>query len=405
MEFLSHGCYNRRAMDIQRRNELIDIYRSGLLEDTIPFWVANSIDRQCGGYLTYLDRDGSVFGTDKPVWLQGRMVWMFSRLHNEVEKRPEWLELARHGMDFLTGHCFDTDGRMFFLVTRDGKPLRKRRYLFSETFATMAFAEYARATGEDWARQRAADLYDLIIRYHTTPGLLEPKEIPGTRPMKNHAMPMILLATTQIIRQVDDRPIYTDTIERSIYEVFNHFCKPDLRALLENVGPDGEIIDSPEGRCILPGHAIETAWFIMEEGRFRGDRDLSLRALPILEWSLERGWDEEFGGILYYTDLKDKPCLQYEWDMKLWWPHTEALYATLLAHHLTGDAKWAQWHEKILDYSLNHFHDKEYGEWFGYLHRDGTVSHRLKGNCWKGPYHLSRAQLLCWKLLEQMSSP
>lgn len=385
-----------------RIDELIPIYRDGLLQDTIPFWTRHSIDRDFGGFLTFLDRDGSVFGTDKPVWLQGRIVWMYSRLYNTVEQRPEWLETARFGLDFLLKHCIDDDGRLFFLVTRDGKPLRKRRYLFAETFAIMGLAEYAKASGEDWARQKAADIFDTLIRYYTTPGLLEPKEIPGTRPSKSHAMPMILLATVQILRQVDSRLIYDQTVERSIYEVFEHFCKPELAAVLEVVGPNGEMIDSPEGRTILPGHAIETAWFIMEEGRYRNDRELSLKALPILEWSLQRGWDEEFGGLLYYTDLKGLPCTQYEWDMKLWWPHTEALYATLLAYHLTGDDKWADWFEKIHDYTFSHFPDPEYGDWFGYLHRDGTVSHRMKGNLWKGPYHLSRMQMLCWKLLEEM---
>ena len=390
-------------MELARINELIDTYRTGLLEDTIPFWTRHSIDREHGGYLTFLDRGGSVYGTDKPVWLQGRIVWVYSRLYNEIEPRPEWLELAKHGLDFLLKHCFDSDGRMFFLVTRDGTPLRKRRYLFAETFAVMALAEYARATGEDRYRAKAAEVFDTIIRYHTTPGLLEPKDIPGVRPMKSHAMPMILLATSQIARQVDDRPVYRETIDRSLFEVANHFSKPEFRALLEHVGPEGQVIDSPEGRVVLPGHAIETAWFIMEEGRFRKDWELSLSALPILEWSLERGWDDEFGGLLYYTDLEHRPCVQYEWDMKLWWPHTEALYATLLAHHLTGDPKWEAWYEKLHSYAFSHFPDPEHGEWFGYLHRDGTVSHHLKGNLWKGPYHLSRMQMLCWKLLEEMA--
>lgn len=383
-------------------NQLIDIYRRGLLEDTIPFWTRHSVDWEYGGYLTFLDRDGSLFGTDKPVWLQGRIIWMFSRLYNQIEQRSEWLELARHGVDFLLKHCFDVDGRAFFLVTRDGRPLRKRRYVFAEVFAVMGLAEFAKASGEDWAREKACEVWDTLIRYYTTPGLLEPKVNPQTRPMKSHAMPMILLATAQVIRQVDNRPTYDEVIDSSIRQVFDHFCKPDLRAVLENVGPNGEIIDSPEGRTILPGHAIETAWFIMEEGRYRNDRELSLRAVPLLEWSLERGWDSEFGGLLYYTDLEDKPCTQYEWDMKLWWPHTEALYATLLAYYLTGDEKWAEWYEKVHDYTYSHFPDPEYGEWFGYLHRDGTVSHRMKGNLWKGPYHLSRMQMMCWKLLEQM---
>lgn len=390
-------------MELARIDELIDVYRDGLLEDTIPFWMEHSVDRAAGGFLTFLDRDGSVFGTDKPVWLQGRIVWLFSKLYNEVEPREEWLELARHGLDFLLGKCFDEDGRMFFVVDREGRPIRKRRYVFSEVFGIMGLAEYARASGEDWARQKAAGLWDLMLHYHRTPGLLEPKVHPVNRPMKSHAMPMILLATAQVIRQVDDRPIYNSVIDQSLDEVFNDFCKPEMQAVLENVGPNGEFIDSPEGRSILPGHAIETAWFIMEEGRYRNKLELSMEALPILQWSLDRGWDREHGGgLLYYTDLKDLPCTQYEWDMKLWWPHTEALYATLLAHHLTGDPTWAQWHKTVHDYTYSHFPDSEYGEWFGYLHRDGTVSHRMKGNLWKGPYHLSRMQMLSWKLLEEM---
>lgn len=389
-------------MENRRREHLIKTYRETLLEDVIPFWTKNSVDREYGGFLTFLDRDGSVFGPDKPVWLQGRIVWMYSRLYNEVEKRQEWLDLARHGLDFLMKHCFDEDGRAFFLVTRDGQPLRKRRYVFSEVFAVMGLAEFARASGEDWARQKASEVFDLLLRYHTTPGLLEPKVNPIVRPMKSHAMPMILLATCQIARQVDERPIYAEVIERSLQEVFGHFVKPDLRVVLENVGPKGEFLDIPEGRTVLPGHAIETAWFIMEEGRFRNDRELSLKALPLLQWSLERGWDKEYGGLLYYTDVKGLPCTQYEWDLKLWWPHTEAIYATLLAYYLTGDDRWLEWHRKVHDYSFRHFADPDYGEWFGYLHRDGSVSHRMKGNLWKGPYHLSRMLMLSWKLLEEM---
>ena len=389
-------------MDPGRIEELIRIYRDGLLDDTIPFWVRHGVDRQHGGFLTFLDRDGTVFGTDKPVWLQGRFVWVFSRLYNEVERRQEWLDLARHGSDFLLANCFDADGRMFFLVTRDGTPLRKRRYLFSECFAAMGLAEFARASGDDEIRRRAIEVYDLMLHYHKTPGLLPPKDIPGVRPMKAHAMPMILIVTSQIMRQVDDRPIYRQTIDESIYQILEHFSRPELGALLESVGPNGEFIDTPEGRRITPGHGLESAWFIMEEGRYRGDRELSLRALPMLEWSLERGWDQEHGGLLYFVDVKGLPCVQYEWDMKLWWPHTEALYATLLAYHLTQDETWAAWYERVHDYAFGHFPDAEYGEWYGYLHRDGTVSHRLKGNCWKGLFHLPRAQLMCWKLLEEM---
>ena len=381
----------------------IRIYRDGLLKDTVPFWLDHCVDRKCGGFMTFLDADGSVVCTDKPIWVMGRITWLMSRLYNAVEKKGRWLALAKHGIDFLSKYGFDKDGRMFYSVTRDGRPLRKRRYLFSESFAVIAFAEYAKATGDESCRQKAIEIYKMMWKYHTTPGLLEPKMIPQTRQLKSHAMPMILLAITQVLRQVDDDPLYKQVADDAIFQVKNHFMNSKLKVVLENVGPCGEFLDEPMGRVVNPGHAIETAWFIMEESRYRKDPSLVPTATKIIDWSLDVGWDTKYGGILYFVDAKGYPCEQYEHDMKLWWPHNEAIYATLLAYHLTGDSKYEQWHRKIHDWSYAHFPDRKYGEWFGYLHRDGTVSSTLKGNMWKGPFHLPRMQLYCWKLLEAMS--
>lgn len=390
-------------MNAQQISQYLSTYRDGLLNDVIPFWQRHAPDRQCGGFLTFLDADGSVVGTDKPIWVAGRATWLFSTLYNNVEKRPQWLELAAHGLEFLRRHAFDADGRMFYSVTRDGRPLRKRRYLFSESFGVMAFAEYAKAAGDASAGQKAKDIYQLMLRYHNTPDLLEPKIIPQTRSLKGHAMPMIFMAITQVLRQVDPgNPLNRQTLDQSLHEIRDHFLKPQFRMLLENVGPNGEFLDEPIGRVVNPGHAIESAWFIMEEARHRRDRDLLSLALKILDWHLECGWDEQYGGILYFIDCKGKPCEQYEHDMKLWWPHNEAIYAALLAHHLTGDEKYLHWHQKLHDWSYAHFPDRKNGEWFGYLHRDGSLSSTLKGNMWKGPFHLPRMLLNCWKLLEQM---
>lgn len=379
------------------------IYSEGLLKDTIVFWQKHSPDYEFGGFRTFLDADGSVVCTDKPMWIIGRITWLFSRLYNTVEPREEWLALAKHGIDFIRKYGFDTDGRMFYSVTRDGRPLRKRRYLFTETFGVIALAEYAKAANDKKAGQEAKNLYKLILRYHNTPGLLEPKYFPETRRMKSHAMPMILLATTQVLRQIDSDPLYETVIDDAVSEIREHFMKPEFKALLETVGPNGEFINEPIGRSINPGHAIETAWFIMEEARHRNnDAGLIGMALQILDWSLDLGWDDKFGGIFYFRDCKGRPCVEYEHDMKLWWPHIEAIYATLLAYHLTGDEKYAQWHARIHDWSYAHFPDRKNGEWFGYLHRDGTLSSTIKGNFWKGPFHLPRMQLNCWKLLEKM---
>jgi N-acylglucosamine 2-epimerase len=214
---------------------------------------------------------------------------------------------------------------------------------------------------------------------------------------------MILLATTQVLRQAGDDALYQQVIDESLAEVFDHFVKPEFRVLLENVGPNGEFLDEPDGREVNPGHAIETAWFIMEESRYRNnDPGLLARACQILDWSLEIGWDEQYGGILYFKDCKGYPSPRYEHDMKLWWPHNEAIYATLLAFHLTGNKRYIDRHARLHDWAYAHFPDREHGEWYGYLHRDGSVSSTLKGNMWKGPFHLPRMQLNCWKLLERM---
>jgi N-acylglucosamine 2-epimerase len=385
------------------RQELIRIYRDGLLHDTLPFWINHCVDREYGGFMFCLNRDGTVIDTDKGMWTQGRFTWLLATMYAEVEPRPEWLELARHGLDFIRRYGFDTDGRMFFHVTRDGRPVRKRRYVFTETFAVSALAAYARAANDDQARREAEDLFKLVIRYLTTPGLLPPKFNPEVRPMKSLAVPMILIVTAQTLRQVSDDPICNEWIDRCIAEIERDFMKPEFEAVLETVGPNGEFLDHFDGRMLNPGHAIEAAWFIMQESRYRGnDPHLLKLGTTILDWMWKRGWDEEYGGIFYFRDVKGLPVQEYWHDMKFWWPHNEAIIATLLAYLLTGDEKYARWHQMVHDWSYAHFPDPEYGEWFGYLHRDGRLSVPLKGNLWKGPFHLPRMQLRCWQFLEQL---
>ncbi|MBN2322291.1 MAG: AGE family epimerase/isomerase [Spirochaetes bacterium] len=389
-------------MEKERIQDLSEFFYRELIENTLPFWTNCSPDREFGGFFSLIDRDGSLLGGDKYMWIVGRETWLFSKLYNSLEKREEWLELASHGIDFIRKYGFDTDGRMFYLVTKDGRPLRKRRYVLTELFNVMAFAEYAKATGEKRELDTAKKMMDLALGLMKTPGALEPKVNPEVRPMRAHVIPMLSADIFNLLREADPSGDYDGRIKESIDELFLYFVKPEKKAVFEIVSVDGSLLDTPEGRCVNPGHAIETSWFIMEEARRTGDSDLLHKATEILDWSLELGWDKTHGGILYFVDIEGKPTLELQWDMKLWWPHNEAIYATLLAYHLTNDEKYEEWFERILGYVLDHFPDKEQGEWFGYLHRDGTVSNTIKGNGWKGPFHLPRQQLYCHLLLKEM---
>lgn len=386
-------------MDRSRLRGYRDYYRDALLKDTEPFWSARCLDGEYGGFLSFFDREGRLLATDKNGWVQGRMTWMYARLYNEVEPRGSWLAAARSGYDFLRNHILD-EGRGWFSVARDGSPLRRRRYLFVEAFAVIAFAEYYRATGDREALEQAKGVLERI--YLLKDGGTEAKFHPENVRQRGHSLTMILISVLQIMRTADPDGDYDGAIDAQIDEIFRYFVRPGSHILLETVGEKGEFLDTPDGRTVNPGHAIETAWFIMEEARFRGDGGLLARILPVLDRHLEMGWDETYGGIVSFRDCHGlQPC-QIEWDMKYWWPHNEALYATLLAAFMTEEGRYFSWFEKIHSWTDAHFPDREQGEWFGYLHYDATVANTFKGNHWKSFFHLPRQQLYTWKLLEEM---
>ncbi|MBN1466359.1 AGE family epimerase/isomerase [candidate division KSB1 bacterium] len=375
-------------------------YRRSLFDDVLPFWLDHAVDREQGGFITCLNRDGTIIDTDKGMWQQGRFTWLLATLYNTVEKRQQWLDLARHGIDFLDRYGFDSDGRMFFQVSRSGDPIRKRRYLFSESFAAMAYAAYAKAVGSARYADKAAELFNLFIQYNTTPGLIPAKVNSANRPMKAMGFPMITIATAQVLRDTIEHPAADQWIDRAIAEIQRDFLNHEYQAVLEVVGPQGQFIDHFDGRTLNPGHAIEGAWFILHEAKIRNkDQDLIALGRTMLDWMWRIGWDAEHGGLFYFRDVKGWPAQEYWHDMKFWWPHCEAIIATLLAHHLTKDDKYKAWHKLVHDYTFGHFPDREYGEWFGYLHRDGRLSVPLKGNLWKGPFHIPRMLLYCWQLL------
>ncbi len=380
---------------------LRNFYRTQLLEDTIPFWFPRSYDQEYGGFLLMRDADGTLIDDDKAVWIQGRATWLLATLYNTVEKRQEWLDGAKLGYDFLTKYCFDRDGQMFFHVTRDGRPLRKRRYFFSETFAVIAFAAYAKASGNEEAADRARALFGRCMDYAGGKLILPPK-FTDTRPVRGIGTPMIMTNTAQQLRETigDDR--CDVAITQWVQDIERLFVKDDIRCVMEQVAPDGGIIDHIDGRTLNPGHAIEGAWFILHEAKARGNDPKWIKlGCNMLDYMWERGWDKEYGGIRYFRDVYGKPVQEYWQDMKFWWPQNEAIIATLLAYLMTGDAKYAQWHKQIHEYAYARFHDPQCGEWYGYLHRDGRIAQTAKGNLFKGPFHLPRQEWYCYQLLEE----
>lgn len=378
-----------------------ECYREDLVQNIMPFWMKYGLDTENGGVYTCVDRNGELMDTTKSVWFQGRFAYTCCFAYNNIEHHQEWLDAAKQTIDFIEAHCFDTDRHMFFEVTADGKPLRKRRYVFSESFAAIAMAEYSKATGDRTYAEKAMQIFREMRKRLTTPGLLEPKYLP-TVEMKGHSITMILINVANVLKQVIDDPELDEQTDQSLESLINNFAHPEFKALLETVGPNGEFIDSINGRLINPGHCIETSWFLMDVAERRGDKKLLEFALQILDWSWDWGWDDEFGGIINFRDCKGYPQQDYSQDMKFWWPQTEAIIANLYAYKLTGDEKYLKRHRQISEWTYAHFPDHEYGEWYGYLHRDGSVAQAAKGNIFKGPFHIPRMMIRSFMLCNEI---
>lgn len=368
-------------------------FKKDLVENILPFWLKNSIDYENGGIYTCLDREGNIYGTDKSVWFQGRALWVFSKAYNLIDKNEEYLKAAKNIYSFLP-KCTDTDGRMYFTVTADGRELQKRRYYFSETFAAIGCAELYKATGDKEVLESAEKYFNVAYECFTGVRKNQPKINPDNIDSKALSPVMIMLATTQVMRSIDglwDK--YNPIAESCLNEILNGGYLTE-RALLESVTKAGEFVDSPNGRIVNPGHSLEAAWFIMAEGIVTGNNEAIAAAKNIIDITLPLGIDKKYGGIIAFTDIDGKPPVQLEWDMKLWWPQCEAMIALRLASLVLKDDKYNDIYNELKEYTENNFVDDECGEWYGYLHYDNTPSTTLKGNIFKGPFHIPRFYMI-----------
>ena len=370
-------------------------YRTALLDDVLPFWMRHSPDREHGGYLTCLERDGTVYDTDKFVWLQARQVWTFSMLHNRLEKRPEWLEMARLGADFLRRNGRAENGDWYFSLTREGRPLVQPYNIFSDCFAAMAFSQYALATGDDEARAISLAAWEGILRRRDNPKGPWTKQVAGTRATVGYTLPMILCNLALELEWILGPDVLAQRLAECVDEVMGRFLDKESGLIYETVAPDGSHPDTFEGRLLNPGHGLEGMWFLMAIGERNGDSALIERCADVVFNILEFSWDREFGGIYYFMDAKGRPTEKLEWDQKLWWVHVETLIALakvarLSARPETRARAW-EWYERVHEWSWGHFADPEHGEWFGYLNRRGEVLLSLKGGKWKGCFHVPRA--------------
>ncbi|AEM72361.1 N-acylglucosamine 2-epimerase [Allomuricauda ruestringensis DSM 13258] len=382
-------------------HQLKEVYRAALFDDLVPWWETHSVDRKNGGYYTRLAQDGLPYSEDKDMWMTGRQIWMFSHLYNRFEKREEWKDIAKHGMDFMLSNAFGENGKMHFRLNSVGQPISSILSLYTEVFGAIALAEYAALSKNEGLKDRAFKMYDFLLSRLGQPSDTPMLGYPLNREFHLHSHDMCRITVAKVFKDIWPLKRFDEDITLSIESILNRHWKSDEGYLLENVGMDGsKMLDIPEGRLFHPGHAIESAWMIMEIGIERNEKNWINEAVAIILASLEHGWDKEYGGIRYLTNIDWTPTHELEADLKLWWPHGEALYALLLAWLHTGREDIKAWYQKVHQYTFAHFPDREHGEWYGYLNRDGSPVWSTKANGWKGFFHIPRILFRCHELLE-----
>lgn len=378
------------------------LYSKELEESVVPFWQKFSIDKEYGGYYSCIERDGTVFDTDKFLWMQGRELWGFSKVYNRVKKDPAWLEAAKGGAEFIKEHGRAPNGDYYFALDRQGKPLVQPYNIFSDCFCAAGYAEYYRASGEEWAKKLALEGYRRIQERKLNPKGIWTKQITQNRPIKAMAMPMIQLwlaeEFTGLIPDGELEPIEKAGVDQVLHL---HVDRKE-HVVFERMYADGTHPDCMEGRLLTPGHALETLWLILDYAQKHGDRAMIDELCEIMLWVIDRGWDEKYGGIFYYQDFKNFPTEKLESHMKLWWVHVEALMAFLLAYKLTGKEIYEEWFRRIHDWTWARFPDHVFGEWYGYLDQNGEPTFTQKGGKWKGFFHVPRALMNCSAWLGEM---
>jgi N-acylglucosamine 2-epimerase len=387
--------------------DLLAIYRSELLERTVPFWLKYAIDWQNGGILTCISDEGQVLSEDKYMWSQLRAIWTFSALYNKIEPRQQWLDVARHIFDFAKQYGRDENGQWVFCVDKSGHILQGATSIYADGFAIYGLTELAQATGDQEAIDLALATYEHVQARLARPGSYKTEPYPLPAGVKAHGISMIFsLVFNELGHFLED----TNIVEAGLLhanEVLDVYLRSEQKMLYEFVHLDNSLIDSPRGRAIVPGHAIESMWFMIHIYGHTGNEARIRQAIEAIKWHLELGWDDEFGGLLLGFDAKGgEPWWKFA-DSKIWWPHTEALYALLLAYEISPEAWCLDWFERVHNYAFSHYPVTQYGEWTQKLDRQGNKFTQTVALPVKDPFHLPRSLIYCTQVLQRLtgSSP
>ena len=403
--FDDRGCLNEPFTGAPAAcRELAEFYRRQLTEDILLWWTRNAVDREHGGLFSCIRDDGTITSHDKYIWSQTRALWTFAATCNRVAELDEWRDVADGLYRFLIGHAQRPEGDWNYLLSREGELKQGPESIQTDAYAICALVEYARLTDGDEVIDAALRTYRAALEKLRNPGSYGTKPYPIPEGTKAQRVCMqFSLSFADLGKYLGDAEILAEGM-RLTDEVLDHFRRPEREAMVEYLSADNETLPAPQGTYMSPGHGIESAWFQLENLRGQEAGDRIGKALDVMRWSFEKGWDPEHGGLFLHMDIDGGPPYLPNGDTKIWWPHCEAICGALLAREMSGEPWCLDWYSKTHDWAFAQFPDREHGEWTQRLDRTGNRIDTVVALPVKDPFHLPRALIFAAESLERMAA-
>lgn len=416
-------------MNKQKAAKLLLFYQDHLINTILPFW-NSAVDLEYGGIFTCFNNEGTqLLSTDKYIWSQGRFIWCWSTLYEMIKagkiqgEADRYAKEVHQAISFLKEYVRLENGHCAFLLTREGKkkePIAGAGYdtsFYADAFVILGFAKYAKVFQDVYLLDWVLDLYD-SVQERLDKGAFRCEPYPIPKGYQAHGVSMIMLNVTQELSDTLEylqHPRAKEIQEQSVIymkKIMDVFCDKEYR-IAETLTIQGERDASLVSRHLNPGHTIECMWFVLHTAQRCNQTGYVKKAGQVVKKAFELGWDKEDGGLLRFVDFEGGPpqgewkedphtsLITKTWDYKLWWPHSEALYTTLLFYILTKDEVYWMNYEKVHQYTFQVFPNpnKKIGEWIQIRKKDGEPINEVVALPVKDPYHILRNILLIIELL------
>jgi mannobiose 2-epimerase len=381
-----------------------------LLSGILPFWLKRTIDEEYGGFRGQIANDLTIDPhAHKGLILNARILWTFAKAFG-VYKNPVYLAAARRAYEYLCGHFWDCEfGGVYWMLDYKGSPVDTKKRIYGQAFTIYALAEYAHATGEQEATDRAMRLVEQIeaaghddahLGYFetyerdwtlATDQRLSDVDMDEKKSMNTHLH--LLEAYATLLRYHEDVTVRFRL--RELIEVFlKYIVDPATQHFILFFDEEWK----PRSKKVSFGHGIEGSWLLCEAAEVLGDADVLARvqtaAIKMAQAVYAQGLDHN-GGLFYERE----PDGRFDTD-KHWWPQAEAVVGFLNAYELSGQQHFKDAAERSWAFIEEHIVDHVNGEWFWLVSKDGIPDARHdKVGPWKCPYHNSRA---CFEVMERL---